>query len=112
MTSPFSLEVFNTSVYRLDSSFNVINAAGFTNMADSLKSLATQLPEGKQTVSGTIQEKAAKEFIGYDNELWIIIEGKWWRLNPNRLDFRSKSGSKLFAHWGDSHELRNAISLA
>jgi hypothetical protein len=57
---PFSLEVFNTSVYRLDSSFNVINTADFANVPDSLKTLATQLPEGKQTVSGITQEKAAK----------------------------------------------------
>jgi hypothetical protein len=102
---PFSLEVFNTSTYRMDASFNVINTAGFTNMADSLKGLATQLAEGKQTISGITQEKAAKEFIGYNNEPWVIIEGKWWRLNPNRPDFRPNSGSKLFAHWCDSHEL-------
>src|ERR1700730_417869 len=38
--------------YRMDASFNVINTADFTNMPDSLKSLATQLPEGAQAVSG------------------------------------------------------------
>jgi hypothetical protein len=63
------------------------------------------LAEGKQTISGITQEKAAKEFIGYNNEPWVIIEGKWWRLNPNQPDFRPNSGSKLFAHWCDSHEL-------
>ena len=101
---PFSIEVFNTSIYRLDSGFNVINTASFTNMPESLKILAIQLPEGKQTVSGITQEKAAKEFIRYGDEPWVIIEGKWWRLNPNRPNFRPKPDSKLFSNWGDAGE--------
>jgi hypothetical protein len=102
---PSSVEVFNTSIYRLDSQFNVINAVSYTNMSDTLKTLAINLPEGQQTVSGVTQEKAGNEFVRSSREPWVIVEGKWWRLNPDRPDFRPKSDSKLFAHWGDSQEL-------
>jgi hypothetical protein len=37
---PNSIEVFNTSIYRLDASFNVVNTSSYTGMPDTLKSLA------------------------------------------------------------------------
>jgi hypothetical protein len=43
--------------------------------------------------------------VRYGNEPWVIIEGKWWRLNPNRPDFHPRADSKLFANWGDPDEL-------
>jgi hypothetical protein len=100
-----SIEIYNTSIYRLDSTFNVVNAVSYTGMPDSLKSLAIHLPEGQQTITGITQERAAGEFLRYGNEPWVIIEGKWWRLNPNRPDFRPRADSKLFANWGDANEL-------
>jgi hypothetical protein len=100
-----SLEIFNTSIYRLDSDFDVINTLNYVAVSKELKSLATRLPEGTQTISGITREKAAREFVRYGNEPWVIIDGKWWRLNPNRPDFRPRARSKLFAHWGDSVEL-------
>lgn len=102
---PFSIEVFNTSIYRLDSSFDVINSLSYTGMPDALKRLAKQLPEGSQTVSGVTQQKAEQEFVGSSTEPWVIVEGKWWRLNPNRPDFRPRTDSRLFAGWSDSAEL-------
>jgi hypothetical protein len=74
-------------------------------MPGNLKSLAIQLPEGPNTITGITCEKAAKEFVRYSKEPWVIIEGKWWRLNPNRPDFHPRADSKLFANWGDSKEL-------
>jgi hypothetical protein len=109
-----SIEIYDTSIYRLDSSFNVANVVTYHSsagddavkeMPSSLKSLATQLPEGPHTISGITQEKAAPEFVRYGNEPWVIIEGKWWRLNPNRPDFRPRADSKLFANWGDANSL-------
>jgi nitrous oxidase accessory protein NosD len=102
---PSSIEVFNTSIYRLDSDFDVINTLRYAEVPEALKSLATRLPEGPQTIAGVTQERAAKEFVRYSNEPWVILEGKWWRLNPNRPDFRPRADSKLFAGWGDSAEL-------
>jgi hypothetical protein len=102
---PYSIEVFNTSIYRLDSSFDVTNTNSDTNMPESLKRLAIQLPDGPNTITGITEERAAKEFVRYSNEPWVIIEGKWWRLNPKRPDFRPRADSKLFANWGDSRAL-------
>jgi Right handed beta helix region len=102
---PSSVEVFNTSIYRLDSSFDVINTLSYAGMSEALKNLAVQLPEGPQAISGITQERAAEEFVRYSDEPWVIIEGKWWRLNPSRPDFRPRPDSKLFAQWGDSRDL-------
>lgn len=102
---PFSIEIDNTSIYHLDSSYSVINTVGYTDIKDGLKSVAVTLPEGPKTISGVTQEQAASQFVHSNGEPWVIIEGKWWRLNPNRPDFRPKHGSKLFARWGDATEL-------
>ena len=102
---PFSIEIDNTSVYRQDSSYNVINTLGYTDIQDGLKTSAITLPEGSKTISGVTQEQAAGQFVHSNGEPWVIIEGKWWRLNPNRPDFRPKHDSKLFARWGDAVEL-------
>jgi hypothetical protein len=102
---PFSLEVFNTSIYKLDSRFDVMNTLSYTDMPEALKSLATNLPEGEWTIAGITQEKAGKEFVRYNQKPWVIIDGKWWRLNPDRPDFRPRADSRLFAHRGDAQEL-------
>jgi nitrous oxidase accessory protein NosD len=102
---PSSVEVFNTSIYRLDSDFDVINTLSYPGVPEALKSLATRLPVGPQTIAGVTQERAAKEFVRYSNEPWVVLDGKWWRLNPNRPDFRPRADSKLFADWGDSAEI-------
>jgi hypothetical protein len=111
---PSSIEIFNTSIYRLDSAYNVVNTvsyhenAGGDNVApmpESMKALAIHLPDGPDTVTGITRERAAKEFIRYSNEPWVIIEGTWWRLNPNRPDFRPRSDSKLFANHGDAKNM-------
>lgn len=108
-----SIEIYDTSIYRLDASFNVADVVSYhtsagddhvKEMPSSLKSLAIQLPEGPNTISGITQERAAKEFVRYGNEPWVVIEGKWWRLNPDRPDFRPRADSKLFANWGDANE--------
>ncbi|MGC2196118.1 MAG: right-handed parallel beta-helix repeat-containing protein [Terriglobales bacterium] len=100
-----SIEVYNSSIYRLDSAFDVINALHYVDLPETLKSLATRLPEDAQTITGITQEKAGKELVRYGSEPWVILDGKWWRLNPNRPDFRPRPVSKLFTHWGDRTEL-------
>ena len=100
-----SIEVDNSSIYRLDSSDSVINTLDYVMPRMRWQSLAISLPEGSKTIYDITQEKAAGEFVRASNEPWVIIEGKWWRLNPNRPDFHSKAGSKLFSHWGDAAEL-------
>jgi nitrous oxidase accessory protein NosD len=100
-----SIEVYNTSIYGLDSVFDVINTLHYVDVPETLKSLARRLPQGPQTIAGVTQERAAQEFVRYSSEPWVILDGKWWRLNPNRPDFHPRVGSKLFANWGDPAEL-------
>ncbi|MDQ6654118.1 MAG: right-handed parallel beta-helix repeat-containing protein [Acidobacteriota bacterium] len=102
---PSSIEIFNTSIFRLDARFNVINTLSYTGMPEALKVLAVALPEGADTSSGITREKIAGEFVRYGEEPWVIIEGNWWRLNPERPDFRPRAGSKLLARRGDAREL-------
>jgi len=85
-----------------------VNSAGGDDtraMPDTLKSLAVHLADGPDTTIGVTREQAAKEFVRYSNEPWVIIEGKWWRLNPNRPDFHPRPDSKLFANRGDGRNL-------
>jgi len=102
---PSSIEIFNTSIFRLNSQFNVVNTVSYTGMADEMKQLAVALPEGPNTKSGFTREKIAGEFTRYGEEPWVIIEGNWWRLNPNRPDFRPKANSTLLARRGDAVQL-------
>lgn len=109
-----SIEIYDTSIYQLDARFSVANTVAYDSTAGgdevkpmpvSLKSLAIHLPEGPDTITGITLERAAKEFVRYGSEPWVIIEGKWWRLNPNRPDFHPRAYSKLFANWGDAKDL-------
>jgi hypothetical protein len=100
-----SIEIDNSSIYRLDADDSVINTLAYTDIGDNLKSLAIDLPEGPKTISGITQERAAQEFVRSNNEPWVIIEGKWWRLNPNRPDFHPKHNSRLLASRRDPKEL-------
>jgi hypothetical protein len=102
---PFSIEIFNTSIFRLDARFNVINTLTYMEMPEALKSLAIALPEGPSMRSGITREKIAGEFVRYGEEPWVILEGNWWRLNPKRPDFHPRADSKLLAHRGDAREL-------
>ena len=100
-----SIEIFNTSIFQLDSRFSVINKLSYTDMPESLKRLAVTLPEGSETTSGVTRDGVAKEFVGYGEEPWVIIEGNWWRLNPNRPDFRPKATSTMLSRRGDRMQL-------
>ena len=100
-----SIEIFNTSIFHLDSSFSVINKLSYMEMPDSLKRLALTLPEGPETTSGVTRDGLAKEFVRYGEEPWVIIEGNWWRLNPNRPDFRPKATSAMLSRRGDRTQL-------
>ncbi|HEY6119594.1 MAG TPA: right-handed parallel beta-helix repeat-containing protein [Pyrinomonadaceae bacterium] len=102
---PSSIEIFNTSIWQLDAQFNVIDTLSLTGMPEAMKRLAVALPEGASTTSGVTREKIAKEFLRYGEEPWVIIEGKWWRLNPNRPDFHPRAASKLLAGRGDGIQL-------
>jgi len=103
-----SIEVFNTSVYRLDSGDNVAGRVAYMAggeegrmpMAKSLETLAVALDETNHSVLGVTRAQLAPELVRYGEEPWVIIEGHWWRLNPDRPDFRPRPGSRLLAGRG------------
>jgi hypothetical protein len=100
-----SIEVFNTSVYRLDSGYNVTNAVSYRGMPDGMKTLAVRLDEANHSTTGVTTERLAAEFVAPSGEPWVILDGRWWRLNPDRPDFRPKARSPLLAGTGDPREL-------
>jgi hypothetical protein len=100
-----SIEIDNSSIYRLDAGRSVINTLAYTDVQNDLKSLAIHLPEGPNTIAGITQERVAQEFVRSNNEPWVIIEGKWWRLNPNRPDFHPRHNSNLLVKQTNSKEL-------
>jgi hypothetical protein len=100
-----TLDISNTSIYKTDSGYNVLNKVTYNDMAEDLKALAVSLDEKNHSTTGITLEKAAPEFVKMGTQPWVIIEGNWWRLNPNRPDFHPKKGSKLLGGTGDSKQL-------
>jgi hypothetical protein len=96
-----SIEVFNTSLYRLDSGWNVAGTVQYPDGAEALKSLAVGLDEPSRSKLGLTRAAIAGEFVRYGEEPWVVIEGGWWKLNPARPDFHPRAGSKLLAGQGD-----------
>jgi hypothetical protein len=102
---PESVEIFNTSIWKLDSRYNVINTLTYRGISEALKALASAVPEGPKTIGGITRAKLAPEFVRSGDEPWVIIEGNWWRLNPARPDFHPRADSKLLANNGDVNAL-------
>jgi hypothetical protein len=98
---PFSIQIDGSSLYEQESSYNVANTVSVLGTATDARTLGGD----STTVLGVNEAKAATQFVRGGEEPWILIEGKWWRLNPNRPDFRPKKDSSLFANRGDAKEL-------
>jgi len=118
---PSSMEISSTSIYRLDSDYNVLNAVryvgvsihsvaeqwpyeGATDMEAGFKALAVRLDEGGHSVFDVTRARAAEEFVRYGEEPWVLVEGGWWRRNPARPDFRPRPDSRLLSGHGDAGE--------
>lgn len=126
---PNSLEVSNTSIYKLDSGFNVLNTVKYvgvsahsrpweidpgskqvispfvaSDMQPSLKQLALHLDDGNHSVTGLTRERISKQFLRDGEEPWVIMEGATWRLNPARPDFRPRPASSLFVGTADKRQ--------
>jgi hypothetical protein len=99
-----SIEVFNTSLYRLDSGWNVAGAVAYLDGAEALKTLAVAVDEPPHSRLGLTRAAIASEFVRYGEEPWVVIEGGWWKLNPARPDLHPRAGSKMLAGAGDPHD--------
>ena len=47
----------------------------------------------------------ASEFVRSSEKPWIVEEGNWWELNPERPDFHPRADSQLLAGRGDASEV-------
>lgn len=94
---PSSVEVSNTSIYRLDFGPNVVNTIALTRGAAALGPLAIALPDAVRTTIGVTRARFAAEVVRYGEEPWLVLAGRWWRLNPDRPDFHPRAGAPLLA---------------
>ncbi|WP_437674382.1 right-handed parallel beta-helix repeat-containing protein [Sorangium sp. So ce131] len=99
-----SIEVLSTGIYRFDAGHNVVNQVSYGGMPPALKRLATSLAETR-AVTGITRARFAAEVVRASDEPWVILEGGWWKLNPNRPDFRPKRTSKMLLGQGDAREV-------
>lgn len=117
-----SIQIYNTSIYKYDGSFNVVNTIDFVEAVDAhsddtrpmqegLKSLATRLDDRGGTALGITRERVAAEFERYNEEPWVVLEDTWWSLNPERPDFRPRVNSSLLQDHSDPEEVPAADLL-
>ncbi|MGK3984674.1 right-handed parallel beta-helix repeat-containing protein [Sorangium sp. So ce136] len=99
-----SIEVLSTGIYRFDAGHNVVTQVSYGGMPDGLKRLAAALPETR-AITGITRARLAAEVVRASEEPWVVLEGSWWKLNPNRPDFRPKRSSKLLIGQGDAREV-------
>jgi hypothetical protein len=97
-----SIELLNTSIWRFEASHNVLGRVSYEGSAAAMKSLATSLPDGADSVTGVTRKSLASSFIKAGDEPWVVLEGNWWRLNPTRPDFHPRAGAPLLAGRGDA----------
>jgi predicted glycoside hydrolase/deacetylase ChbG (UPF0249 family) len=90
-----ALQIFNTSIYRLDSDANVLGRVDDTGMAADLRGLATHQDAAPRSLFDESRASLRGEFVRDGDAPWVVIEGNWWRLNPQRPDFRPRPGSRL-----------------
>lgn len=100
-----SIEVFATSVYRLDSGFNVAGDVSYDGMPEGLKTLAVSLDASNHSAVGVRRASVTPQLERDGDEPWVVVDGDWWRLNPARPDFRPRGGSSLLAGRGDPAEV-------
>jgi hypothetical protein len=100
-----SVLLTNTSIWRFDGSHNILDRVTYEGPAAALKSLAISLPDSPRSVTGISRAALSTNFIKPGDEPWVIIEGKWWRLNPKRPDFHPRASAILLAGKGDEREM-------
>jgi hypothetical protein len=102
---PSSFEVDRSSIQRLDAGPNVMGTVDYRDGADAATSLAVALPDRRRTVQGVTRARFAAEVRRYGEAPWVLIEGGWWRLAPDRPDFHPLPGSTLLAGRADAAQM-------
>jgi Right handed beta helix region len=100
-----SIELVSTSIWRFEGAFNVLDRVNYEGYAAALKSLATVLPDGPDSVVGMNQRALSSSFVQASDEPWVVFEGTWWKLNPKRPDYHPRPLSPVLAGKGDPRNL-------
>jgi hypothetical protein len=74
-------------------------------MTADLETLAKHLDPATHSVLDVTLDQLRGEFVRYGQEPWVLIEGSWWRLNPDRPDFRPRADAPRLVARGDASEL-------
>lgn len=96
--SSWSIDGTATSALRLDSGYNVVNA---TRIPTPFIELTTAIDENNLSSMGVRCKDVADEFARFGDQPWVLVEGSWWKLNPERPDFRPVRKSRLLRGKGD-----------
>jgi hypothetical protein len=100
-----SVELVATSIFRFDGAYNVLDRVNYEGNAAALKSLATVLPDGPDSVVGISRRMLAPSFVSASDEPWVVFEGSWWKLNPKRPDFHPRPISPVLSGKGDPRNM-------
>ncbi|MFT3774781.1 MAG: right-handed parallel beta-helix repeat-containing protein [Minicystis sp.] len=100
-----SVELLNTSIWRFEGRSNVLDRVNYEGPASWLKTLALSLPDGAHSATGIKQSALATSFVKPGQDPWVIINGKWWSLNPSRPDFHPRPTAVLLAGRGDPNNM-------
>jgi hypothetical protein len=95
----------NTSIWRFDGTHNVLDRVTYEGPAERMKTLAISLPDGPKSTTGISRSALAGSFVRPGEEPWVILDAKWWKLNPRRPDYHPRSVSSTLAGKGDPREM-------
>jgi hypothetical protein len=96
-----SVELLNTSIWRFDGRNNVIDKVHYEGAASWMKALALSLPDGAHSATGIKRNSLTTSFVKPNEEPWIVVDGKWWKLNPSRPDYHPRASAVLLSGRGE-----------
>ncbi len=115
-----SIEFTADSIWQTDSGYNIARGAALNRysmystvpyspnpppMPEEIAALAKNLDRNNHSILGVDLPAFAQEVVRYNLNPWLMLEGHYWRLNPERPDFRPCAGSKLLVSSGDPTQL-------
>jgi hypothetical protein len=91
-----ALEVDAASLLHLDARANVVGSVRIVGDATP-RGLVDALAHATE---GVTRRRLAGEVVADSDEPWVILDGSWWSVNPQRPDLRPRPGSSLLVGVG------------